>query len=131
MNENEISSLAESWIAYWKAAENSVERETLSDVSDIEWELVRKQPKEAWQLVLRVLQLDRSAEIQQVLSAGPLEDLLSHHGDTMIPLVEAEARKNPVFAKLLGGVWKNAMSDEVWERVRAVWDRKGWDGMAE
>jgi len=131
MNRVQLTSLAENWIAYWKAEQNSPEREALSDISDIEWTMVRKSPSEAWQLILRILQLDKSIEIQEVLSAGPLEDFLSYHGDDMIELVEAEARSNPAFASLLGGVWKNAMSEEVWARVQAVWDRRGWDGLPE
>jgi hypothetical protein len=67
----------------------------------------------------------------QGLSAGVIEDLLSRNGTEMIPLVEAEARSDPSFAKLLGGVWKNKMTDEVWSRLQAVWDRRGWDGIPE
>jgi hypothetical protein len=67
----------------------------------------------------------------QYLSAGAVEDLLSRNGTEMIPLVEAEARRDPSLAKLLGGVWKNRMTDEVWSRLQAVWDRRGWDGIPE
>jgi len=58
-----------------------------------------------------------------------IEDLLSMHGDKFIDRIEAEARTDPSFAKLLGGVWKSQMSDQLWERVQAVWDRRGWDGI--
>lgn len=131
MNHIQLTSLAESWIAYWKAEENSPAREALSEITDVEWTMVRKSPSDAWQLILRILELDKSTEIQEVLSAGPLEDILSYHGEAMIELVEAEARANPAFASLLGGVWQNAMSEEVWARVQAVWDRRGWDGLPE
>jgi hypothetical protein len=49
----------------------------------------------------------------------------------MIERVETEARSNPLFAKLLGGVWQNEMPDHIWRRVQAVWDRRGWDGIPE
>jgi len=62
------------------------------------------------------------------LSAGPLEDLLAMHGPAIIDRVEAEAARDPTFAKLLGGVWQNRMTDEVWARVQAARDRRGWDG---
>jgi hypothetical protein len=67
----------------------------------------------------------------QRLSAGEIENLLSRNGPEMIQLIEAEARRDPSFAKLLGGVWKNRMTDEVWSRLQAVWDRRGWDGIPE
>ena len=29
------------------------------------------------------------------------------------------------------GVWQNTMPDEIWARIQAVWDRRGWDGIPE
>jgi len=55
-----------------------------------------------------------------VLSAGPIEDLLAIHGESFIERVEVEARKDPAFAKVLGGVWKNRMNDTIWARLQAV-----------
>ena len=69
------------------------------------------------------------AEPQENLSAGPLEDLLVYHGHEVIDRVESEARSNPKFASLLGGVWKNAMADDIWRRIQGVWDRRDWDGI--
>jgi hypothetical protein len=51
--------------------------------------------------------------------------------DELIDRIEAEARIDASFARLLGGVWKARMSDPLWERVQAVWDRRGWDGTPE
>jgi len=88
-------------------------------------------PHKAFRLILLIWSMDQSTQTMQNLSAGMLEDLLAAHGEEMIPLVEAEAKRDPTFAKLLGGAWKNRMSDEVWERVQKVWDRRGWDGIPE
>ena len=93
------------------------------------WELCRDEPEAAWQFILAVLETDRSDRIVQNLSAGPLEDLLAKHPQQAIGWVELEAKTNPHFASLLGGVWQNAMPDDVWARVQAVWDRRGWDGI--
>ena len=131
MNKLETLGLAAAWIAYWKAPEDSAEREALFWASEREWELVRKAPHDAWQVIVAILDKDDSIEIQEVLSAGPLEDLLAYHGESMISAVEAEAIKNPRFASLLGGVWQNNTKEEVWARVQAVWDRRGWDGEPE
>jgi hypothetical protein len=64
-----------------------------------------------------------------VLSAGPIEYLLAKHGEQFIKRVEKETKADPFFARLLGGVWKNAMTDSVWSRLQAVCDRRGWDGI--
>jgi len=74
---------------------------------------------------------DQSIAIQQVLSAGPIENLLSKFGEQYIERVEHKARKDPAFAKVLGGVWQSDMPDEIWTRLQAVWDRRGWDGIPE
>lgn len=58
-----------------------------------------------------------------------MENLLSYHGADFIDRVEAQARSNPQFAYFLGGVWRDEMTDEVWARVQAVWERRGWDGI--
>ena len=94
-------------------------------------DLVSDHPQDAWLMILEILATDPSPRIMQNLSAGPLEDLLAMHGERFIFRVEEEARRDPVFRKLLGGVWQNSMTVPVWSRVQAVWDRKGWDGIPE
>lgn len=126
-----LNAIAQAWIAYWHAPENSAEREALSWAGDREYDLVREDPDQAWQLILKILQQDSSNEILEVLSAGPLEDLLAKHGERVIEKVESEARSNPSFATLLGGVWKNSMTDDIWSRVQDISDRRGWDGISE
>jgi hypothetical protein len=91
--------------------------------------LTRYLPHKAWHVILLIWSMDRSIKTIQSLSAGEIENLLARNGIEMIALVEAEARRDPSFAKLLGGVWKNRMADEVWLRLQAVWDRRGWDGI--
>ncbi|MEY4564031.1 MAG: hypothetical protein RLZZ618_3308 [Pseudomonadota bacterium] len=128
MTPNDITAFAESWIAYWHTEEGSVERDELFPICELEGNLVREAPHDAWKLILRILELDKSVQIREVLSAGPLEDLLSYHGEALIDTIETEARANPHFAQLLGGVWQNAMPTAIWSRVQAVQDRRGWDG---
>ena len=89
----------------------------------------RENPERAWNFILLALTMPICEPHLGVLAAGPLEDLLSHHGADYIDRVEAEAKANPKFAHVLGGVWKFQMTDEVWSRVQQVWDRRGWDGV--
>jgi hypothetical protein len=91
---------------------------------------MRNNPEQIWNFVLAVLAADQSRRVLAILAAGPLEDLLVDH-PAMITRVEREARANPQFARLLGGVWQNRMPADVWQRVQAVWDRRGWDGIPE
>lgn len=89
----------------------------------------RDNPERAWQCILFALDSPQCSEHFAVLAAGPLEDLLSFHGVAFIDRVETLARRSPQFASLLGEVWQFQMTDEIWHRVRQVWDRRGWDGI--
>ena len=91
-------------------------------------DLIYEKPKDAWSLILSLLQSEKLGDFVEVLSAGHLEDLLSRHGVSFIDTIEQEARVNPNLAFALGGVWQNGMSDEIYTRVQAVWNRSGWDG---
>ena len=129
MTDAELSSFAEGWIAFWSTPEGSQERKALDWVWDKEYDLMQQEPGEIWRLILEVLRRNSSDKIQEVLAAGPLEDLLAKYGSEVIERVEAEAKSNPKFAQLLGGVWKSSMPDDIWVRVQAAWDRRGWDGI--
>jgi|ERR1041384_7664703 hypothetical protein len=82
-------------------------------------------PESAWSAILKVIEHPLTDEQTAYLAAGPPEILLSKHGAAFIDRVEHEARVNPKFSFLLGGVWKHGMSDDVWNRVQrarsAVW----------
>ena len=115
------------WIALMHAAPESPEHQRLFPVYDEVCVLVEERPDEAWEFILAVLASDDSTPILETLSAGPLEDLLVQHGTRVIERVEAQARRDPRFAGLLGGVWRNTMPEEVWQRVLQVRVRHGWD----
>ena len=128
MDQPDLGLLADNRIAYWHG--DSAKRIELSEATDL-YDLTYEEPEKLWLLILEIHHRDQSVTIQEVLSAGPVEDLLAKHGDTFIERVEAEARQDPQFARLLGGVWKNTMSDAIWNRLQSVWDRRGWDGVPE
>ncbi len=121
-----ISDLMDCWARGWSSdpvVKAEYEWACMEPVDD-----ARENPERAWQCILYALDSPECAKHFGVLAAGPLEDLLSYHGPAFIDRVEALARVNPKFASLLGGVWKFQMLDEIWDRVRQVWDPRGWDG---
>ena len=107
---------------------------TKRDTSATEWasekmiDLALENPDELWDPILEILKRDPPTEVIEVLAAGPLEDYIARLGERVIDRVEAQAAADPKFRSLLGGVWRNSMSDEVWTRVQRCWDRSGWDG---
>jgi hypothetical protein len=94
---------------------------------EFDW-VVQKEPEKGWQAILAAVGNPLLEKHLGTLAAGPLEDLLSCHGEAFIDRVEAQAKSNPRFAWLLGGVWQHQMTEEIWSRVQKIWDRSGWDG---
>jgi hypothetical protein len=83
-------------------------------------ELCRHEPALALQVICDILRRDSSDKVVENLAAGPLEDLLVYHGPVVIDEVEALANGDPEFRGLLGGVWRNQIREDVWERVQAL-----------
>jgi len=107
---------------------------TKRDTSATEWasekmiDLALENPEELWDPILEILKRDPPTEVIEVLAAGPLEDYIAKLGERVIDRVEVQAAADAKFRNLLGGVWRNSMSDAFWARVQACWDRSGWDG---
>ena len=77
-----------------------------------------KDPELLWDFIENITEFTLSEKVRSNLAAGPIESLLAHHGDKFIERVEKKANSHPPFKKLLGGVWQNLMSAEVWSRVQ-------------
>jgi len=129
-DDEQIRLLAEAWITYHRADCNSSESRATAWSTDL-YDLEDHHPELLWRLILAIHKRDQSARIQQVLSAGPVESLLTQHGGRFIERVEAQAKADPAFAALLGGVWQNEMPEAIWRRVQQVGDRRGWDDIPE
>jgi Family of unknown function (DUF6869) len=83
-------------------------------------------PEMAWQAILQIMQHALTAEQLALLAAGPLETLLALHGAQFINRIEAEAKRSPAFAHLLGGVWPRDMAHALWQRVEKARGGKSW-----
>jgi len=96
-----------------------------------------EEPELAWETIKLVLReypeadfyAETETEAQKVcgvLAAGPIEDLLSYHGEEFIDRFEAEARSDRRMAWALGGAWQFTMPDEIWNRVQRAADNSYW-----
>lgn len=112
--------VAETWIRLHLLPQESDEKDALFWA----WEeldgRVRRNPEDAWRVIELIRRLDGSDTMLSNLGAGPLEDLLVHHGPAVIDRIETAARQDPQFRRLLGIVWRNAIREDVWTRVQAV-----------
>lgn len=54
------------------------------------------------------------------IAAGPAECLLSRKGSESIGWFEERASSDRRFARMLTGVWRHMMAEDVWQRVQAL-----------
>ncbi|WP_431101911.1 DUF6869 domain-containing protein [Roseateles noduli] len=117
------------WAAWIRQPEPRSENgNDLIGFAEFDW-IVDRHPEHAWAAILAATHDERLPPFMATFAAGPLEGLLSRHGSQFIDRVESEAALNPKFASLLGGVWQFQMTDDIWARVQAAWDLRGWDGI--
>ena len=119
MDETELNSLIDAWIAVQDAKSNGPEQEAhwwaMDQVTDWTYDGPYEQ---LWQFITVAYKRNLSDRAIASLAAGPLEDLLAKQGPEFIERVEELARTDPKFNGLLGGVWRNTITDEIWQRVQ-------------
>ena len=127
MNREELSALVRAYIEYFDSVTVSPDGNVTPtrDNSSTSWavdkmvDITHDNPDLLWDVVLEFLKHDPSPQAVAVIAAGPVEDCLAYRGEEVIERVEHLAATNEKFRHMLGGVWKNAMSEAVWKRVQA------------
>lgn len=123
-----VDFLMDCWLA--SQSDDPVEKEENSWAFMEPADEARSNPEKAWQYILFAAVDPRCLPKHLgAMAAGALEDLLSYHGDAFIDRVEEREKSDPRFAFMLGGVWRFEMTEDIWARVQAVWDQRGWDGI--
>lgn len=82
-------------------------------------ELVGRRAEECWKGVLAVVSKRPSERVLGMLAAGIMEDLLEDSGTEFIDRIEEQASSDPVFKRMLGGIWESG-APEVWSRLLAA-----------
>jgi hypothetical protein len=80
-------------------------------------DLVAADPDAGLAMVLELIRHAPNDRALGYVAAGPLEDLLGRHGQTVIAAVEEAARREPRVRSALCGVWPGRIDPAVWERV--------------
>jgi uncharacterized protein DUF6869 len=121
LDEAILNQIVDAWIAAAGAEHGSPECESnwWAIAQVIDWSL-ECDGEHLWRFITAAYQRDVSDEVVAALAAGPLEDLLAKQGPAFIERVEELARKDPRFNFLLGGVWRNAMTEDTWQRVQTA-----------
>ena len=117
---NDDNSLAAVWIRFQSLSKGSAEHDELFWAFERMDDLCDSEPATAWNVILEIIALNHSDNILAMLGAGPFEDLMVRHGALLIDRVESCARANPAVRRMLGAVWKNQISDDVWGRLKVL-----------
>ena len=120
----EQDKLVRSWIRRYEIVESEGDESKLAE--ELYWsyekldEICWEHPFKAFEIILDILKASKNEYVLSNLAAGPLESLLSRHGDQILTLVEDEVKSSPEFRELLQGVWQNTMSDDLWQKVKQL-----------
>lgn len=80
-------------------------------------DICRDDPPLTLKIIRAILASTQDERVLANLATGPLENLLSRHGEKVIVDIETLARKEPQFRSLLQRVWQLGMSEDIWNRV--------------
>jgi hypothetical protein len=117
LNDAEWAAFADAWLAELRGEDDS--KDDNRDMS-VTWMGFTARPEQQWKFIR--LATNRAVTDDELgsIAAGPVECLLGHHGPEFIDEVEKVAAQSPQFARMLTGVWKYMMPDDVWARLQAV-----------
>jgi len=116
LSPSDWDAFARSWIAELRAGPTDTEDAVAQSVVRMNF---TARPEHQWQFILAAISHASDEELGPI-AAGPVEHLLGKHGEKYIEKVEQRAEADPKFARMLAGVWKYMMTDEVWARVQAL-----------
>lgn len=103
------------------------ERALSTWATDVIYEAVHNDAFYALRIVTALHEFTKNTEWVAIFAAGPLEDLLAGQGPVVIGEIETRALRDPDFSHALGGVWRNAIDEETWARVKTCRNSKNWD----
>src|SRR5688500_8357249 len=116
LSASDWDAFARSWIAELSGAPSESQPDVGGSVVMMNF---TARPEHQWQFILAAVAHASDDELGHI-AAGPVEHLLGKHGATYIDQVERRAEADPKYARMLSGVWKYMMSDDVWARIEAL-----------
>jgi hypothetical protein len=113
VNPERLARFVRKWLAEWET-----EPPAFGHATKLLNHLIEYRPSEAWERILALVSQAKEESLCYV-GAGPLEDLLIEHGDSIIDRVEATAAADPRFARCLSVVrgWSR-IEPSVYARVQ-------------
>jgi Family of unknown function (DUF6869) len=112
--------LVKTWIFAQKLGVGTLGYDRHSWAVDELVDLAFHQPNTLWELIVRILEIDRSEKIVEAIGTGPLEDLIVQHGAAFIDKVERLAALSPSFKTAMQHVWIEHGDTPVFKKFYAI-----------
>ncbi|WP_036171088.1 DUF6869 domain-containing protein [Massilia sp. 9096] len=123
MTDFELKNLAETWCRLYQGKSSIQEREADFWSFEVLSSLCRDNPDLAWKVIVQIYANRPDETVLSNLATGPLEDLFVYQGDLALPWVDKYCANEANFVKVLQMVWRNAMSDDVWNGLKRTVER--------
>lgn len=117
LDEAQWASFADAWLVELRGKDRPGDDSLGMSVT---WMGFTARPEQQWKFICLATAHATSDDELGHIAAGPVECLLGHHGAQFIDEVERLATTDPQFARMLTGVWKYMIPDDVWARLQAV-----------
>jgi len=112
--------LVKTWIFAQRLGAGALGYERHSWAVDELVDLAFHQPNTLWELILRILEIDRSEKVVEAIGAGPLEDLMVQHGEAFIERVAQLAAVSPTFKATMRHTWIEQGDTPVFKKFYAI-----------
>lgn len=112
--------LINDWILYHDSLDKKIQDKCFYAVDYVLELALDNEHEKLWCFIYQTYSLELSDKVLASLGAGPLENLLSSHSQFYIDKVEALARKDAKFKKLLAIVWQGNIPQNIWNRIGKV-----------
>ena len=122
MDAAQRSAFIDAWIEYERMSISTERQLRLQAETDHGWASTRmvllpmERPELAWELIFEILARNPDVHVRTMLAAGPLQTIVSSHSKIFADRIEEQARRNPEFRELLGGLI--AMPDFLYQRIQ-------------
>ncbi|MEM8634997.1 MAG: DUF6869 domain-containing protein [Pseudomonadota bacterium] len=109
-----LETLVDQWLLDQKVQENTENTSAIERVMDM---TRNASPQTQLSFVEQAIEKAETDNQLANIAAGPLEDLLVHHGSEVIDDVVIASRQSPKFRRTMTGVWQQNMPDDVWQKI--------------
>lgn len=83
-------------------------------------DLCESTPEDAWEVIVALAGAANTEPLLEAIGAGPLQDLMTQHGEEYIAQVEREAGENARFRRAMAGAWLDSDDTPVWAKFYEI-----------